>query len=600
MTAACRSVGAAGPYELVECESFEAKFDLLSDLAWDDARHDAVVAELADELAELGPPLGERLHAWVLEHVPFRPDGKTELYRSPAETIAGGGDCDDAVRLMLATARRLEVPARLLAREGSEGVQGHVALQFDDGQGWQWAETTIAAAYGEAPDTAALRLASERTDVGAALAIRISPEAARVALEAADPAGMVIVDPNGPVGRQRYGEIVRSLYSEIRSDPDVGPSLSALSLAFAEIQRGALEGADRALSERIDAVEAQIEALAQRLADAAIADAAASVVDDIPVVGALVGIAVAIGKAIGFSSGPTASEKIAACQKTIVQPKPSRGGELVPADLLRPETTIANYLALIDQTDLDEAGGMAGMPSFRTLMQAQNAQALLEAGAGLYPNVSQKAALELWIAQRGTLTTAIDRLALFRITKADQARLYLLRRAIASQYRRALTAAEVAGGAQGTPIGTGGVEAWPLYLDLLMAQFRLGRLSWPALATIWGLTDHCYSENEGWRPVKALLDAYAASLEPQYSAPVEGAIADGSIRIRAAEFLGSRDGPSTNFFNVLPAVKAWTRAAQAKRAAAAAGAVVGVAGLASAIASAAGVELVKALARGLR
>jgi hypothetical protein len=76
-----------------------------------------------------------------------------------------GGDCDDHARAVAALAMAGGARARILGVPNQKGAIGHVAPQVFDGKRWWWAETTIAAHFGEHPRDAAKRLGIARPDI---------------------------------------------------------------------------------------------------------------------------------------------------------------------------------------------------------------------------------------------------------------------------------------------------------------------------------------------------------------------------------------------------------------------------------------------------
>lgn len=156
----------------VECAHGWSAARLLVRLAAEDAQH-KYVRELAAPLAALHPSArAAALHAWVRARVRFAPE-QGEVFVSPAALLrAGVGDCDDHARTVIALAIAAGIPARLalLSRDGR--TPSHAVAQLHDGAAWRWAETTVAANFGEHPIAAARRLgvASRRAD----LASRVS------------------------------------------------------------------------------------------------------------------------------------------------------------------------------------------------------------------------------------------------------------------------------------------------------------------------------------------------------------------------------------------------------------------------------------------
>lgn len=130
----------------------------------------------------LGPTLSPALRDAVAEAIHANVQAQIKFVHEPEETFQGAdvtielgaGDCDDHARLVYALAEALGIPAELtffeteegmialptiLLQSAAESVPVHVVarLQTSDGA-WQWAETTIDAAFGEDPFDALARL----------------------------------------------------------------------------------------------------------------------------------------------------------------------------------------------------------------------------------------------------------------------------------------------------------------------------------------------------------------------------------------------------------------------------------------------------------
>lgn len=111
------------------------------------------------------------LHANVQSQIKFRRE-RGEKFLGARVTIARGvGDCDDHASLLYALAAAGDVPARLVFFECDEQPV-HVVAQLKTSEGWQWAETTIPARFGEEPLSALMRLkvagdpSADRLDIG--------------------------------------------------------------------------------------------------------------------------------------------------------------------------------------------------------------------------------------------------------------------------------------------------------------------------------------------------------------------------------------------------------------------------------------------------
>lgn len=199
---------AAGGFHGANCPTFASRVQLLDDLAWHDARFDGAVRRAALEI--VGPlktrepeEVAPAIHAFVRDRVPYLGEA-TETFQASSDTLRYGGDCDDSARVILALARSIALPARLNARQGTGGNQGHAFAELWDGSSFRAAEASIPARFGEQPIDALQRLrraglvrARARTDVasmagvelgdlGAAPAIKINADAvARIVILAA-------------------------------------------------------------------------------------------------------------------------------------------------------------------------------------------------------------------------------------------------------------------------------------------------------------------------------------------------------------------------------------------------------------------------------
>jgi hypothetical protein len=170
-------VAIGGGTEIAARMSFEdpwAAARLLLALSEQDARDPAVRAWALDMLAAAadasGAPSGPTLtralrdatartiHASVQRAIRFLHE-PGETFQSARVTMqTAAGDCDDHARLVFALARAAGVPVELVFFE-QDDQPIHVVARMQDSNGiWQWAETTIAAGYGEDPHDALERL----------------------------------------------------------------------------------------------------------------------------------------------------------------------------------------------------------------------------------------------------------------------------------------------------------------------------------------------------------------------------------------------------------------------------------------------------------
>lgn len=157
---------------------------LLLALAEEDAKTPGA-RRLAAELRARAPSdaaFAREVHAYVLARVRFARE-KGEVFQSSAYTLTHGiGDCDDHARPVYALAVAGGLPARLgFLHHGFDApplLRGpaHVATLLcprDSDVACEWAETTIAASYGENPNAAARRLGvtNERSDIASEVVI---------------------------------------------------------------------------------------------------------------------------------------------------------------------------------------------------------------------------------------------------------------------------------------------------------------------------------------------------------------------------------------------------------------------------------------------
>ena len=170
----------------VDCPTHAAKCRLLDLLAWRDARYDPRVRRIAVHVAEQAATdaahrvdrrdLAARLHAHVSERVRFLGEG-AETFQSTWQTLRSGvGDCDDSSRALLALARSVALPARLVVFDKATDYPlgdlqpNHATVQLspDGGRTWLYAEPSLGPGVqlGEDPIAAARRLKRARADLG--------------------------------------------------------------------------------------------------------------------------------------------------------------------------------------------------------------------------------------------------------------------------------------------------------------------------------------------------------------------------------------------------------------------------------------------------
>lgn len=149
------------------CDTGEDAAELLAQLVREDAGGPLVRHVAGQIRSAAGGALGPAIQAWVQRAIAYA-DERKETFQSAEVTIRRrSGDCDDHARLVLVIARELGVPAQLvICRRRGQPVHAVAKLRDDRGV-WQWAETTLAAHFGEHPVEAKKRLnAAARQDLG--------------------------------------------------------------------------------------------------------------------------------------------------------------------------------------------------------------------------------------------------------------------------------------------------------------------------------------------------------------------------------------------------------------------------------------------------
>jgi hypothetical protein len=131
--------------------------------SWSLAILDAVAEDLGEDASgptlspELVDAYARALHANVQQQIRFIHEPK-ETFQSARVTLAlRAGDCDDHARLLYAAALAGGLPAQLLFND-EDDQPVHVVTKLRDSSGWQWAETTLGAQFGEEPFDALDRL----------------------------------------------------------------------------------------------------------------------------------------------------------------------------------------------------------------------------------------------------------------------------------------------------------------------------------------------------------------------------------------------------------------------------------------------------------
>jgi len=167
-----------GPARLVgslSCSDGWAAAALLLALSEEDAATEGArnLARGLRHMAPSDPEFARAVHAFVKARVAFAPE-LGEVFQSGGLTLdLRVGDCDDHARLVYALAVAGGLRARLGVLHHGEHVDpdkrgpAHATALLDVGGAWRWAETTVAARFGEPPNDAARRLGlqSIRSDI---------------------------------------------------------------------------------------------------------------------------------------------------------------------------------------------------------------------------------------------------------------------------------------------------------------------------------------------------------------------------------------------------------------------------------------------------
>lgn len=129
--------------------------------------HAVVLEEGAPPGPQLTPAIADATAAAIMANVQSAirfVHEKAETFQGAVETIKRGyGDCDDHAELVYALAASIGIPAALCFFD-KDGEPVHVVARLLTSNGWQWAETTIPADFGEHPLDAYARVAADLED----------------------------------------------------------------------------------------------------------------------------------------------------------------------------------------------------------------------------------------------------------------------------------------------------------------------------------------------------------------------------------------------------------------------------------------------------
>ncbi len=150
----------------LECDTAEDKVQLLSQLTVQDAKNPQVrrLAELVVMHARDDDHGAELLHALVRDGVSFAKE-QVETFSPTMWTLqTKRGDCDDTARALAALLLSIGYRVRFVTQGNPPS---HIVAQvYTEQNGWTFAETTLHAHFGEAPQAAAHRLGEKnRRDI---------------------------------------------------------------------------------------------------------------------------------------------------------------------------------------------------------------------------------------------------------------------------------------------------------------------------------------------------------------------------------------------------------------------------------------------------
>ncbi len=125
------------------------------------ASQDPEIFDLARRMRRSYPKDGQcarALHAWMRFAVKFLREPGEIFQRGRYTAKRGTGDCDCQTILLGGLGKAAGIRTRVMPFVKSKGDPRHVCAQFFHDGKWNYAETTIAARYGEHPIAAAKRL----------------------------------------------------------------------------------------------------------------------------------------------------------------------------------------------------------------------------------------------------------------------------------------------------------------------------------------------------------------------------------------------------------------------------------------------------------
>ncbi len=422
------------------CPTHADKVRALDLLAWEDVKRDRRLAKIAQRIRQSAPrqtpaEIGRAIHRYVLDRVRFERE-PTEAFIAPWRVLeAGVGDCDDHARLVLALARLAGLSARLETLQRADGTPTHAVAMIHDGDAYRFAETTIAAAWGEHPKAARLRLgASGRGDIGGQL-------------------GDVAEGIPDPLSPQGVATAEAAALAAITSDP-------ATAAVLAPIVHLAADVIADAASVVIDAAASAVQGAASGF----MTDALSAVSAGAEAAGAAAELIPVVAQAVSWVMEGVALEqaRVAAvennerdrCRSTttagLVPKGTGAGGRVMPCDFFVQGTP--QYLA---------------RPSARAELRVAP-RTWLDGGATSF---APPLGSYLWVAGEWILHPYIwPHMGRAAVAPGDLARL------TARAHRMtALRFALVDAGL--TPGSDGGASIWPVYVDLLRASWDEGAMT---------------------------------------------------------------------------------------------------------------------------
>ncbi len=534
------------------CPSGPAKVGFLDALATMYARRSTDAREMAQAIrASVGGDIGtiaRALHTWVQGSIRFVPEG-VETFQTPTQTLElRSGDCDCQVILLAAMARSIGIGARCVDFGDPEDPT-HVAVQLWDGAGWCWAETTVAAEWGEEPTAAAARLDGGRADIlgrNTTELVRDTAASSR-ALNRTILAELAARRGLGAAPTPSYGQLVADSVQAVVTEPGLVAELSpqarvatqSLNVAISEglgteLGKTPIAGLSPTIVDAVSlaatmVVKQVVARFASEFAQEAAGELAIGVSDVIPLIGAIIGVLTAPELQAG-GIGPASddpAERAAYCRGQYAPPVGTGPGQMVmPADLFAPNaarngfgeavtSSLGEALRLMTEVDSLELGAdKATLTKNGNLLKSLGGPSASASAWMLAPNIGIPASWQL----------------IFR----------KLRLAMAASYGPTMRAAN--------KVSDGGAALFPIYVDLLRLCWARGHMTPRYAKTIqqlfWDVIhpdvresgETCFThETRGYTQARGLVVGWEQTIDPYYAQFKDAAKTEDQIISAAAK-----------------------------------------------------------------